>query len=158
MAWGVAPVMVAWMVTWCIRVSVRLGVAPGVDGGGKLRGEHGGPVRAWHPLGEEPGQRAHHVVFPDGHVPAIRVGGGVARQAGAVGAPAEDELPGAGGAGLAAHPAVAGGAVQAGAELVAAAGQTGQFLPRDRPGQAGHGPPRPGRAYVPRPESRTCRR
>jgi hypothetical protein len=96
--------------------------------GGNGGGEHRGPVRAEHTLGEKPGKRVHHEVFADDHGAVIGVGGGVARDAQAVRAPVVDQVTVAPTAGLAAHPAVADGAVQAGAELVAVAGAGGQHL------------------------------
>ena len=61
----------------------------GLPGGAgrQLGGEHGGPVRAEDPLGEEPGQHGHHRLFADGHGAVAGIGGVVAGQAGLVRAP-----------------------------------------------------------------------
>ena len=93
--------------------------------GGQLGGEHGGPVGAEYPLGEEPGQRGHHRLFADGDGAVVGVGGVVAGQAGVVRAPVVGEGADGAGPALAAHAAVADGTVQPGAELVAAAGPGG---------------------------------
>ena len=93
----------------------------GGGAGGEGGGEHSGPAGAEHPFGEEPGEGVHHEVFTDADGAVAGVGGMVAGVAWLVRAPVIGDFPDGG----AAEAAVADGAVQAGPELVTAAGPPG---------------------------------
>ena len=93
----------------------------GGGAGGKRRGEHGRAAGAEYPFGEEPGERVHHEVFTDAHSAVAGIGSVVAGVAWLVRAPVVGVVSDDG----AAEAAVADGAVQAGPELVTAAGPGG---------------------------------